>query len=341
MEAAVWVQNHKIEIKEMPEPVIKPGEVKIKVLGCGVCGTDVHIFHGEVPLAKPPQVLGHEVYGEIIEIASDVKALKIGQRISVNPVVGCGTCIYCREGHTNLCSSPTIIGYARCGGFAQFTTVPQTHINPVSSTMTAKGGILVETLACVIHGYDRLNIQAGKSVLILGAGSVGLLWLSLIKNSVVTRIIQTEIVKERGEVARKLGANAFIDATNPNWVSQIRTLEPEGVDYIIDTTGTAKAMQESFGLLSKGGTLMPFGVCPEEEKLSISPYDLFAKEINIVSSKMPPLTMDRAVKIVESGIIDCEAIVPTSMPLSKLAEAIDAFQTAKDKHIKIIIDPWE
>ena len=340
MKAAVWTKNNVMEIQEIPIPEVTTGNVKIKVTGCGVCGTDVHIFKGEVPLAKPPQVLGHEVCGEIVEVAPGITNFKPGDRIAVNPVVGCGVCIHCREGQTNLCPRPTIIGYARCGGFAQYTTVPQTHIHPLPPEIDVKGGILAETLACVINGYDRLNLKAGSSVLILGAGSVGLLWLSLIAKSVVTRIYETEIVPYRGSVARKLGANHVFDASQPGWVEQLKAMEPEGVDYIIDTTGTAQAIQETIGLVRKGGTFMIFGVCPDQEKITISPYDFFAKEISLVGAKMPPQTLDRAVKIIQAGIVDCDAIVPTTMPLSELATAIDYFQHAKDKHIKILIDPW-
>ena len=340
MKAAVWVSANKLEIKEIPEPKPKEGEVLIKVLGCGVCGTDVHIYAGEVPLAKPPQVLGHEIFGKVIEPGAGITAFKKGDLISVDPVVGCGVCAHCQEGKVNLCYKPTIIGYARCGGFSQFTTVPETHLYHTSKKIGAKGGIIAETLACVINGYDRLNLKAGRSVMILGAGSVGLLWTQLIKRSVTTRVIQTEVIRYRGDVAKSLGADVVIDVSNPDWKERVKSLEPAGVDYIIDATGTAKAIQESFSLLKRGGTFMVFGVCPEEEKISVSPYELFAKEISIVGAKMPPATLYRAVQIIEAGIIDCDAIVTTVMPLDKLAEAIDLFKTAKDKHIKIMIDPW-
>ena len=117
MLAAVWVEPNKLEMKEIPVPEPGKGEALIKVLACGVCGTDCHIFAGEVPLAKPPQVLGHEVYGEVIAHGPGVESLEEGQKISVDPVIGCGTCPNCKEGKTNLCPQPTIIGYARCGGF--------------------------------------------------------------------------------------------------------------------------------------------------------------------------------------------------------------------------------
>lgn len=339
MKAAVWTKPNYIEIQNIPDPKPKPDEVLIKVQGCGVCGTDCHIFAGDVPLAKPPQVLGHEIVGEVVENGSDIPPLKIGQKVCVDPVIGCGVCQFCQSGKTNLCPSPTIIGYARIGGFAPYTTVPRSHLYPVSQDMDNRAGILVETLACVINGYDRLEMKAGGSTLILGAGCVGLLWTELVKRSVTTRLIQTDIVPERLKAAKKLGADSIICSKNPDWVKEAKQSEPGGFDCMIDATGSAKAMQEALPLLKKGGKFMIFGVAPEEEKLVISPYEMFAKELTIIGSKMPPNTMDRAVKIIEAGLIDYEILVSTTMPLDKLPEAIRAFNMEKDKHIKIMIKP--
>lgn len=340
MKAALWTAADKIEIIDIPEPILKEGEVLIKVLGCGVCGTDVHIYHGEVPLAKPPQVLGHEVYGEIIEIGKGVKGFNKGQKISVDPVVGCGVCEFCQAGKTNLCPAPTIIGYARCGGFAQYTTVPAQHLYKVTEGLGAKAGIIAETLACVLNGYDRLNLKAGKSAMILGAGSVGLLWTALIKNSLITKLIQTEVIPFRGRLALKLGADFFVDANEPNFIEAVKAIEPNGIDYIIDTTGTSKAIAQSFPLLKRGGTFMIFGVCPEEERFTISPYEMFAKEISIIAAKMPPQTLGRAVQILEAGLVDCDTIVNATMPLENLQSAIHSFEEEKNKYVKIMMDPW-
>ena len=176
MKAAIWTKKSEVEIKELPIPEpYAPDEAVIKVLGCGVCGTDVHIFHGEVPLAKPPAVLGHEIVGEVTKLGSEVKDLKVGDRICVDPVITCRRCEFCQSGRPNLCNNLTIVGYVRNGGFEQYTSIPRSHLYKISVEAGLKGGILVETLACVLNGYDRLGLKAGSSVLILGSGCVGLL----------------------------------------------------------------------------------------------------------------------------------------------------------------------
>lgn len=340
MKAAVWVDVNKIELREMEVPTPTAGEVLVKVTSCGVCGTDVHICSGEVPLAKPPNVLGHEICGEIVKTGQAVSGFAPGDFVCVDPVVGCGVCPSCAEGKTNLCPAPTIIGYARCGGFAQFTTVPATHLQHMRPGAGSAAGILAETLACVLNGYDRLELRAGSSVLIMGAGSVGLLWTSLVAHSLATRLIQAEPVAFRRETAARLGANVVVDSGKPGWQNEVNAAEPAGVDFIIDASGTAKAIQESLPLLAKGGTYMVFGVCPEDEKITVSPYEMFAKELRIIAAKMPPGTLARAVRILEAGLVDSDAIVTTTMPLASLPEAIGLFKSAKDRHIKIQIDPW-
>jgi len=341
MKAALWTSVDEIEILDIPQPSPGPGEVLLKVLACGVCGTDVHICAGEVPLAKPPQVLGHEICGEVIEAGPGVTGFQTGEFVSVDPVVGCGVCPYCQEGKTNLCPRPTILGYARYGGFAQITTVPATHIYRMKRGAGVKAGILAETLACVLNGYDRLHLRAGSSVLITGAGSVGLLWLQLVKHSVTSRVIVAEPIAFRRDRAKRLGADAVVDPGKSGWQQEVKAIQPDGVDYIVDASGTAKAIRESLGLLAKGGTFMVFGVCPEEETVTVSPFELFAREITIIGAKMPPGTLARAVRILEAGIIDSDAIVTTTMPLSNLPEAIGLFKTAKDQHVKILMDPWQ
>jgi len=341
MKSAVWTSKSEVQLKELPIPEpYTPDEAVIKVLGCGICGTDVHIFHGEVPLAKPPVVLGHEIVGEIFKLGSGVKNLKVGDRICVDPVITCRKCEFCQSGRPNLCDNLTIIGYVRNGGFEQYTSIPRSHLYKISVEAGLKGGILVETLACVLNGYDRLGLKAGSSVLILGAGCVGLLWTQLIKHSVSTKIYQTEIVDMRRKVALELGVDDAINPKKDNLAKRVKNCSPNGVDYIIDATGSASAIQEALPLLKKGGTLMVFGVCPSIETLKISPFDIFNNEWTILGGKMPPYKLTRAVKIVEAGIIDSDRLVTNILPLREIKKGFKWFTDAPNKVIKMMIDPW-
>ncbi len=339
MKAAIFLGAKRIEIQEIPKPKPAENQILLKIIGCGVCGTDAHIFSGQLKVAKPPVVLGHEFTGEIEAVGAGVKNFQPGQIVSVDPVLACGTCEFCHSGRPNLCPQPTVIGYVVNGGFAEYTVIPQTHVYPISPKIGLKGGILVETLACVLHGFDRLELIAGKNVLILGAGTVGCLWTQLIRHTPTNKIIQTEIIPFRQKMARELGADDVINPEKENLSQAIQEICPEGPDYIIDATGNARAVEQALPLIRKGGTFMIFGVCAESASIQVSPYLIYQKEMKIIASKMPPQTLDRSVKLLESGHINYEKIVNCIMPLKEIGKAFEMFEQAKDKVIKIAIDP--
>ncbi len=339
MKAAVYVSKDTIEMQDLPIPKPGVGEILLKVTACGICGTDCHILAGEVPLAKPPVVLGHEICGTVAELGKGVSSLKVGDNVCVDPVIGCGVCVWCKQGMTNLCDAPTIIGYKLPGGFEEYTLVPETHAYRLTSNVGIEGGILAETLACVLHGYDRLNLRAGSSALILGAGCVGLLWTELLRKSPITTLIQTEIIDFRAKLAEELGAEIVINPTRDNLKKAVLQASPGGVDYLIDATGDATPIQEALPLVRKGGTVMLFGVCPSQQSLAVEPFEMFNRELTIMGSKMPPATLERAARLVESGLISQKKLVNKVLPLSKISAGVELFHKGKSETVKIAVVP--
>jgi 2-desacetyl-2-hydroxyethyl bacteriochlorophyllide A dehydrogenase len=340
MLAAILEEYGRVETREVEIPQPPPGEILLRVVGCGVCGTDVHLAAGEIPLAKPPVVLGHEIAGEIFDLGAGVGGFEKGETVVVDPVVGCGQCKWCREGQTNLCGSPTIIGYVRSGGFCQYLTVPADKVCRVSPKLGPKGGILVETLACVVHGYERLDPRPGHTVLIVGAGTVGLLWLQLLKHSLTTYIVQADLVASRVAAAKQLGANVAVTIGEKKLGDHLREHGIPDFDIIVDATGNPQAIADALPFLGKRGKFMIFGVCPEEGHIQISPYEMFLKEQTILSSKMPPQSFDTSIALINAGVIDCETLVNRTLPLAQMGDALRMFVEEKDKAIKMMINPW-
>jgi L-iditol 2-dehydrogenase len=341
MRAAWFLGDRVLELREVPVPSPAAGEVLLRVLACGVCGTDHHIFEGELTAGvRPPVILGHEIAARVEAAGEGVEGLAPGRFCSVDPVLGCGRCAKCRAGLHNLCPDPVVVGYRVNGGFAQYLLVPAEKAIPLSESAGPAGGVLCETLACVLRGHDRMGFAAGSSALVLGAGTVGLLWAQLLASSPCSRLLQSEIVAFRREKARRLGAEVVIDPGAEDLATAVRRELPEGVDYIIDATGDPRAVEEAFELLAPGGTFLLFGVCPADSRVSFPPHELFQKEARIIGSKMPPGTLDRAARLIESGRIACDQIVTTTVGLEKLAESVEGFNTHRDRHVKIAIDPW-
>ena len=340
MKAGVFLGGRKIELRQAPVPIPAAGEVLLKVLACGVCGTDHHIFAGEFTEGVyPPIVLGHEIAARVEAVGSGVAGLEAGQFCAVDPVIGCGRCERCRRGEVNLCPTPAVIGYKLNGGFAQYCIAPAGKVVTMDESVGAAGGVLCETLACVLRGYDRLGFTAGASAMILGARTVGLLWAAMLANSPCSRLIQTEIAAFRRRHAAGLGADLLLDPAN-DLEQAVRDQLPDGVDFIIDATGSPAAIQQALPLLAKGGTLMPFGCCPAGSELRIDPSEIFSKELRIIGSKMPPGTLGRSARLIESGRIDCKRIVTATFGLDQLAKSVGGFNDLRDSQVKVAIDPW-
>jgi 2-desacetyl-2-hydroxyethyl bacteriochlorophyllide A dehydrogenase len=339
MRAAVYTKKETIEFRELPMPKPEPDELVLKVLGCGVCGTDQHIYMGEVPLARPPVVLGHEFVGEIVELGKEVKGLKLGDWISGDPLSPCGYCESCQEGKYNHCSNLIVNGYHITGGFAEYTKINRKQAYPISKKLGMKAGIIAEPLACVLNGYDLLNPQAGSNILLLGAGPIALLWTQLLKHSPVRQIIQAEIIESRCKAAKKYGADLVFNTSDKKVWKEIKKEFPDGFEYVVDVTGNPEAVTEGLKLVKRYGIFMVFGVCPEDAQVPFSPYEMFAKEIKIIGAKMPPYTMGRTVALLESGKIDYNGIVSHVLPLKELVNAFDMFVNQKEKILKMAINP--
>ncbi len=341
MRAGVFEEVRGIRLRELAVPEPGKGQVLLRVVGCGVCGTDHHIYEGEVTAGvKAPVVLGHEIAARVEATGPGVKGLAIGQFAAVDPVLGCGCCAMCRMGKVNLCADPTIIGYKLNGGFAQFVVAPATNVVPMDEKVGIKGGVLCETLACVIRGYDRLGFVAGSSVMVLGAGTVGLLWGQMLRSSPCRRMIQTDIAGFRRGKAKSLGADVVLDPREGDLEGQVRGVLPEGVDFIVDATGDPDAIAEALPTLAFGGTLMVFGVCPPGRGVTVDPYVIYNKEAKVIGSKMPPMTLERAARLIESGRIACEEIVTSTLGLESLDEAVAGFNDVRESQVKMAVDPW-
>jgi len=337
---AVYKSKEKIGFEKDILSALENNELLIKVTACGVCGTDLHIYKDEVSFASPPVVLGHEITGIIEDKGRDVKDIPNGTPVAVDPVIPCYSCYYCRLGKPNLCRNQTIIGYQLDGGFASYVKVPRSQVYPISETIGKKGGILIEPVACIINGYNKLDIKPGSTVFIMGAGPIGLLWAQMFKYSPVKFIVQSDLIDERCKKAINLGADYVINASDTDACDYLKDKFQDDFDIVIDATGDSKAVEEGIKLTANLGTMMIFGVCPENSSVSINPLQLYNKEMKIIASKMPPQSFEYAVRLIESGKIEYSSIVSHTFSLKRLPEALEKFENSKDEVLKMMIDPW-
>ena len=340
MKAAVFLAPRRLELRDLPLPEIGAREVRVRVLGCGVCGTDAHIYEGHIANARPPVVLGHEICGRVEETGAQVQGLAPGETVVVDPFVACGECPECRSGERRFCRRETFIGYHCNGGFAQFTSVPAANLYRLPPEVCPESGILVETLATVVAGLHRLAPQPGRRILLLGAGTVGMLWAQLLHRALPACLIQTEIVPERLARARALGTDLAFSPLLEEPEATVRRLCPDGVDYLIDATGSTEAVAQTLPLLARGGTFLSFGICPAEERLPLSLNWFYRQQATFITSRRPPGELPRAVNLLARGAVDPAGLVTGRYPLSGLEECFRRFAAAKDRELKMMIDPW-
>ncbi|MGQ9747949.1 MAG: alcohol dehydrogenase catalytic domain-containing protein, partial [Candidatus Caldatribacteriaceae bacterium] len=227
MKAAVMEDIGKIVVKDVPRPKIKAGELLLSVKACAVCGSDVRtIWHGSSHV-KPPRILGHEVVGTILEVGEGILGYEVGDLVAVAPAIGCGKCMYCRSGHTNMCPELETIGFEFDGGFAEIMVVPakgvlQGYVNKLPAGLLPEQAVISEPLACCLNGQELLGISLGQRVAVIGAGIIGLFHTELALLKGASQVFVVDVVAKRLEYARALGERVVvINSVDTNPVTEI------------------------------------------------------------------------------------------------------------------------
>ncbi|MCX7023018.1 MAG: zinc-dependent alcohol dehydrogenase family protein [Spirochaetes bacterium] len=302
-------------------------QVLVRVAACGICGTDIHIFNG-VYDARFPLIPGHECSGTVVALGPEAKALKIGDRIAVDPNVGCGYCEFCRKGRAHLCQNLEPFGVFRNGGFAEFAVIEETHAYGIPESMSFIEGAMVEPLACCLRGSQMGRFKEGDTLLIHGGGAIGNMNMQLARNQGATTIIVSEPLRERRELAKKMGADFVIDPSSEDVSTAVRKILSRGPDVIMECAGITKLVEKSIGLVKRGGTVVSFGCCPIGEYASISPEYLNSNEITLCGSYNNPYTHAPAINAIASGRIDVKSLVTGIHGLEDYPAAFGSFGTS-------------
>ena len=340
MKANYFLGNGQFEVREEALPEIGADDVLVKVAACGICGTDVHIYHGDKGSAAvhPPVVLGHELSGTVVKVGARVKTLQEGDHISIDPNSYCGKCHYCQIGKKQLCENLYAVGVNRNGGFEEYCAVPENQCYLLAPSVPLKYGAMAEPLACCLHGIDRAGIRVGDTVCVIGGGAIGLMMVQLAKLSGASRVILSEPVAMRREIGRKLGADDTIDPVHENISEAIRSLTgQQGADVVIECVGNTTAVRQAFEATKRGTTVLLFSVPKAGTFHELSLEDVYQKELKIVGSMINPDTHGRAVALINQEKIKLEEIITHSFPVEQLKEAI--LMQMSDESIKVIVEP--
>lgn len=338
MKASRFLGNKTFAVTDLPTPHAGPGELVLRNQVCGVCGTDVHIYHGEPGSAdvNPPVVLGHEYSGEVVEVGKGVTGFAVGDHVTVDPNIYCGHCAYCQNGKKQLCPSMEAIGVTRDGGFAQYSRIPASQAFKLEPTVPWEAAAMAEPLACCLHGIDLAGIQVGDKVCVVGGGAIGLLMVQLAKLSGASQIVLSEPNEKRRQVGLQLGANTALDPTRPDAQEAFAQVLGGGANVVIECVGNVPAVKSAFQFAGKGATVLLFSVPKVDATFDLPLFDVYKKELTIKGSFVNPDTHARAVALINSGKVDFGPIITHRFTLDQLPEAI-AMQMS-DASIKVVVE---
>src|SRR5438128_6851357 len=329
MKAVVIEEPNEVSVKQVDDPTPEPDQALIKVEACGTCGPDCHVIRGEFAPARYPIVPGHEFCGEVVAIGGEVRNVKVGDFVAVDPTLYDGTCRQCRAGRFNLCENWNGIGVARTdGACAELVRVPATSAFQLPSDIPRKWGALVEPLSCAVHGLAQVDVEVGGDCLIYGAGTMGLLLAQLAKDAGAGEIDIVDTNSGRHALATRLGADHV--ATSATELDR-----PQGWDVVIDATGVVPAIEDGLKRVSRGGTFLMFGVANADATATFPPFRADNDDIKIIGRTAVVHNFERALKLLVKGVIDCEAMITNRFSIDDYSKAIDAFLSGKGLKVQV------
>lgn len=324
--AAVFYGKHDIRVEKIEIGDLKSDEVLIDVRACGVCGTDMHIYDGASGATEcnAPVVLGHELAGEVIKVGYGVTSVKIGDRVTVDPNIMCGKCDYCRSGKKHFCKSMIATGVNLNGGFAEKCIVKEEQVYVTSNSVSYEEAAMCEPIGCCLHGIDLADIETGDTVMIIGGGAIGLIMMQLAKLAGATTVIVSEPIENKRKLALKLGADITVDPLSDDVIDVLAKNRVGTINKVIECVGLKQTMLDAIRFVSKGGTVVLFGLTNPECEIPVKPFQLFKREVTIKASFVNPYTHGRAVKILESGCINVKDLIADRYSLDELQQALES-----------------
>jgi len=337
MKVSVWYNNEDIRIEEVPKPEPRHKEILIKVLSCGICGSDIVEWYR---LPRAPLVQGHEIGAEVVEIGKSVTKYRPGDRVFVAPKVPCMKCMYCKSGHFPVCSN---VKERLPGGFAEYVLVPETLVENgtyrLPDHITYDQSTFIEPLACVVRAQQLAGVHQNQRVMVMGSGMSGLLHVKLAKTK-NCRVIATDINEKKLEFAQKMGADMTMDAAE-NLPERLVAENIGAADVVILCTSALAAVDQAWHCVDKGGVVVFFAVPHPAEIITIPLNDFWTRETKILTSYYcGPPDIDTAINLIESQTIKVDDMITRRLPLQDIAEGFRMVMAGKES-LKVIIKPHQ
>jgi 2-desacetyl-2-hydroxyethyl bacteriochlorophyllide A dehydrogenase len=336
MKVAIWYGGKDIKIKEVPIPKIKDKEVLVKVKAVSICGSDLHAYLGVSKRRFPPLVMGHEFSGVVEQIGNNVKAIKVGAKVVVEPVISCGKCKTCLNGRNNICENMELIGLHTPGAFAEYVKVPENKCHKLPENVSFEEASLVEPLAVAVHASRITAFEKKDKIGIIGSGTIGLMTLQIAKYNGVNNIFITDTLDYKLQLAKKLGATNIINVKNQDPVKEILT--KSGADVVFEAVGHQKTVQQALSMVNKGGKVTIIGML--ESKMEIDMLDVTVKEIEIKGSYgYTTEDFKQALELISTKKVKVKPLITHIFALSDISKGFEILSKEAENVIKVVLKP--
>lgn len=338
MRQAVMMAPGKLKIHDAVEPVAGPGQVRIHVQRIGVCGSDIHVFHGKHPFVTYPLIQGHEYSGVVESIGQGVKDIAVGEKVTATPQEVCGTCPPCRRGQYNACEHLKVRGFQAPGSAQNYFVTEADKIVKLPATFTYEQGAFVEPVAVAAHSTGRAGDLRGKNVVVAGAGTIGNVVAQGCKSRGAAKVLITDISDFRLQIARKVGIDATCNVAKESLADAVaREFGDAGYDLAVEVSGVEASLTSLVAGIGKGGTILIVGVYGDKPQVDMSV--ICEHELNVMGSMMyRHEDWVQAVKWIASGDVQVDPLVSKHFDFEQFPKAYDFIEEEGERSMKVMID---
>ena len=330
-----------LRLEDLPRPTPGPDQVLLKVASVGICGSDVHYYlEGRIgdQVVTAPIIMGHEFSAWVAELGAGVDGLEIGQLVAVEPAISCGECELCRRGHPNLCPNVRFCGTPPVDGvFAEYTVMPAKNCFPLPPELGPAEGAMLEPLGVAIHAVDLAHLRPGCTVAVLGAGPIGLLIAAVARAAGTSEIYMTEPLAYRRQFALDYVADAALNPDDTDVVAEIMRLTGgRGVDVAFEAAGASETPDQAAAVVRPGGKVIVAGI-PADDTMTFTASTTRHKGLTIKLVRRMKHTYPRAIRLVQTGMVDVKPLATHVFPLERIAEAFEMVAAYDDGVLRAII----
>jgi L-iditol 2-dehydrogenase len=343
MKALLLSEYKHLAVADLPTPTPAAGEVLIRVAACGICGSDVHGYDGSSGRRIPPIVMGHEAAGVVAAVGEGATRYQVGDRVTFDSTVYCGACEFCQRGEVNLCNHREVVGiscgdYRRAGAFAEYVTVPERILYRLPDNLSFADAAMLEAVSVAIHAVRVAEIKGGETVLVIGAGMIGLLIQQAARATGCSRIFVTDLDATRLDLARSLGADAVIDGSRESLTLRIEELTGgRGVDVAFEAVGRSETVTAAIDCTRKGGTVALVGnIAPE---VPIPLQKVVTRQIRLQGSCASAGEYPQAMEWIADGQIKVAPLITAVAPLNEGPSWFARLYSREPNLMKVVLDP--